>query len=490
VAEEIERLSERLAGGKEMKVAFDEFTSWPMWWYLRDYPNKSFFGKEPMGPLDAPVVLVGLDNESAARPYLTDYIRQQYRLRWWFPEDYRSLGECTIVRDLFDPTKRQGAIDFLLGRTTAEPSLTRCTIIENLRNPEARQSAINFILYRDLENPLGSSDFAFYLRKDVASQIWESSAVPIAPQAAISDEYTEAYRELVSTVSWGTLGALEGQFNFPKGLGIDSEGNIYVADSQNHRIQKFGSDGRFLTAWGSPGEAPGQFNEPWGIAVDDEDNVYVADTWNHRIQKFTSEGEFITYWGAFQDTGGQLLEPLGTFYGPRDIAIDGEGNLYVVDTGNKRVQKLDPEGNPLGQWGGGGPEPGQFLEPVGIAIDEEDNIYVADTWNQRIQKFDEDLQPLAQWSVEAWMGTSVANKPYLAVDAKGHVYITDPEGYRVLVFDGEGKLLAIFGKYGTDSASFDLPTGVALDNEGNVYVTDSNNHRVMKFAPLERIPGY
>jgi len=451
VLDEIERLSERLAGGKEMSVAFDEFTSWPFWWYLRDYPNKVFFGKEPVGPLDAPVVLVGLDNESAVRPYLTDYIRQQYRLRWWFPEDYRAL--------------------------------TPRTIWEYLRDPAMRQSAINFLLYRELEKPLGSSDFAFYLRKDVAAQIWESSAVPIADQVEVTTEYAEAHRELTAIKTWGEPGTLEGQLNFPKGIAVDSQGNVYVADSQNHRIQKFDSEGTFITAWGSSGEAPGQFSEPWGIAVDADDNVYVADTWNHRLQKFTADGEFITYWGVFQDTGGELLNPQGMFYGPRDIAIDAEGNLYVTDTGNKRVQKFDSEGNPLGQWGGGGAEPGQFLEPVGIAVDAQGNIYVADTWNQRVQVFDADFQLLTQRRVEAWLGESIANKPYLAVDGEGNVYTTDPEGYRVLVLNADGELLATFGKYGTDDASFDLPTGIEVDHQGNVYISDSNNHRIMKFAP-------
>jgi uncharacterized protein (TIGR03663 family) len=453
VVDEIEQLSERLVGGKEMKVAFDEFTSWPFWWYLREYPNVVFFGKEPVGPLDAPVVLVGLDNESATRPYLTDYIRQEYKLRWWFPEDYRNLS---------------------LG-----------TIVANLRNPETRQSAINFILYRELENPLGSSDFAFYLRRDVAAQIWESSAVPIAPQVALSEEYREAQREAVSLLSWGGPGTEVGQFNFPKGLAVDSRANVYVADSQNNRVQKFDSEGRFISAWGSLGTEPGQFTEPWGIAVDGEDNVYVADTWNHRIQKFTDGGQLLTYWGVYTDTLGQLTEPQGAFYGPRDIAVDGEGNLFVADTGNKRIQKFDPNGEPLGQWGGEGSLPGQFLEPVGIAIDEQDNVYVADTWNQRIQVFDRGFLPLAQWPLQAWFGESLLNKPYLAVDTTGRVYATDPEGHRVFVFDQAGALVAIFGKYGTDAASFDLPTGIALDQQGNVYVADSGNHRIMKFPPVE-----
>ena len=454
--DEVEQLSERLAGGKEMRVAFDEFTSWPLWWYLRDYPNKVFFGKEPVGPLDAPVVFVGLENENAVRPYLGDYVRYQYKLRWWFPEDYRSL--------------------------------TPPVIWENLRNPDTRRSAINFLLYRELENPLGSSDFAFYIRRDVAAQIWQSGAITVAHQVEAASQYAEVFQELHSVASWGEPGALEGQLSFPKDLALDAEGHIYVVDSQNHRVEKFDAQGEFITAWGSFGQEPGQFSEPWGIAVDEEGNVYVADTWNHRVQRFTSDGELLGYWGMFQDTGGQLLEPQGMLYGPRDMAFDAEGNLYVTDTGNKRIQKFDGEGNPLGQWGGSGPAAGQFLEPVGIAIDGEGQIYVADTWNQRIQVFDEDFQFLRQWAVQGWMGESVVNKPYLAIDGQGRVYATDPEGSRVLVFDNEGQLLAAWGKYGTDDASFDLPTGIALDEAGNVYVSDSNNHRILKFAPLDLEP--
>ena len=483
--EEVEQLSQRLAGGKDMQVAFDEFTSWPLWWYLRDYPNKVFFGKEPVGQLDAPVVFVGLENEGAVRPYLTDYVRQQYRLRWWFPEDYRSLGECSAIKGLFKAETRQQALAFFLGRDPASYGTMGCKVIEYLRNPDNRQSAIDFLLYRELEEPLGSSDFAFYMRRDVAAQIWQSSAITVPYQVEAASEYTEAHRELQSLGTWGQSGIEEGQFSFPKDLALDSEGNVYVVDSQNNRIQKFDPEGNLLTAWGSFGQEPGQFSEPWGIAVDSEGFVYVADTWNHRIQRFTSDGELVTYWGVFQDTGGELAEPQGTLYGPRDIAIDHEGNLFVTDTGNKRVQKFDAEGNPLGEWGGAGSEVGQFLEPVGIAIDQEANIYVADTWNQRVQVFDEDFQFVRQWRVDGWVGESIVNKPYLALDGQGRVYVTDPEGYRVLVFSGEGELLSIFGKYGTDSASFDLPTGIALDEQGQVYVSDSNNHRVMKFAPLD-----
>jgi DNA-binding beta-propeller fold protein YncE len=219
--------------------------------------------------------------------------------------------------------------------------------------------------------------------------------------------------------------------------------------------------------------------------VDAGGNVYVADTWNHRIQKFDAEGNFLLQWGGYRATGGAAEGEEGFFWGPRDVAIDAEGNIYVSDTGNKRVQVFSPDGQFLGQWGGFGVEDGQMDEPVGVVTDEEGNIYVADTWNQRVQKFDQDLTFVTDWPITGWYGQSVVNKPYLAA-AADRVYVTDPEGYRVLVYDQSGEFVATFGEYGFDSKSFSLPTGIAVDRGGNIYVIDSTNHRVMKFAPISQ----
>jgi len=110
-----------------------------------------------------------------------------------------------------------------------------------------------------------------------------------------------------------------------------------VVDSDNNRIQKFDPTGKFLAIWGtkSPENAPpppGTFSQPWGIAVDKAGNVFVADTWNHRIQKFDSNGNFLLTWGTNGDSRG-LAQGLPTqFYGPRAIALDAQGNLYVTDT--------------------------------------------------------------------------------------------------------------------------------------------------------------
>jgi DNA-binding beta-propeller fold protein YncE len=311
------------------------------------------------------------------------------------------------------------------------------------------------------------------------------------------DPYMEAHTELQVQQVWGTIGEEIGQFNHPRGVAVDRDGNVYVVDSDNHRIQVFDGNGAFLRVWGSQcnlaeghgcadldGDGPmaygdGQFQEPWGITVSDDGRVYVADTWNHRIQVFDREGTFLSKWGTY----GQTDSAETLLYGPRDIAVDALGRVFVTDTGNKRVAVFDRDGNYLDQWGSEGILPGSFSEPVGIDQFSGD-LYVADTWNQRVQVFDSDFGFLGEWPVEAWYGESVVNKPYLAVDGEGRVYITDPEGYRVAVFGGEGELLATFGRYGFDETSFSLPTGIDVDDEGYIYVTDTDGQRVMKFEPL------
>ena len=163
-----------------------------------------------------------------------------------------------------------------------------------------------------------------------------------------------------------------------------------------------------------------------------------------------------------------------------------DGNVYVMDTGNKRVQAFRPDGTFVAQYGGGGVVDGRFDEPVGLAQDGAGNWYVADTWNHRIQKFDAGLQYVGQWAVNGWGTQSVVNKPYLAVDsARGLVYATDPEGYRVLVFDTGGQFKATFGLYGNDAQSFTLPTGIAVGPDGRVYVADGGSDRIMIFPPLQ-----
>lgn len=455
---EIDEISQRTVGDKQIKIAYDDDSTWPLEWYMREYPNAVYYGSNPTREaLDAPIVIVGSKNEAKVKPYLGDkYYRRVYRLVWWPAEDYKGLTWQKLWEGIKDPAARQRFWD-VVWRRKYKYSLSEWPHRHN---------------------------FYLYVRKDVAAQMWDRGAAPIAvsPEAYV-EPYVQGKREVPALHLFGTQGTAPGQFMNPRNLAIGPDGYLYVADTGNHRLQVFDAEGNLVRQWGGQGRAEGQFNEPWGVAVGGDGNVYVADTWNHRIQVFDSQGNFLRQWGVEGMTGGELGQP-SAFWGPRGLVVDGDGNLYVTDTGNKRVQKFDPLGNFLGQWGGGGIVEGRFDEPVGIAIGPQGDIYVADTWNRRVQRFDKDFNFLKAWPIEGWLSDSVVNKPYLAVDATGTVYVSDPEGYRILVFDSEGKFQATFGQYGNDAQSFALPTGLALDSNGRLWVADADNHRVMLFPPV------
>jgi DNA-binding beta-propeller fold protein YncE len=153
-------------------------------------------------------------------------------------------------------------------------------------------------------------------------------------------------------------GSLEGEFKkIPSGGAADFTGNIYVTDSENHRVQKFDCNGNFIRAWGEEGTEQGMFNGPFGIAVSSEGYIHVADTLNNRIQTFDSNGTFIREFGV-QGKG------KGEFESPEGVCVDSHGNIYVADTENHRIQKFDREGNFITLWGEEGDDDGQFKNPL------------------------------------------------------------------------------------------------------------------------------
>jgi DNA-binding beta-propeller fold protein YncE len=140
----------------------------------------------------------------------------------------------------------------------------------------------------------------------------------------------------------------------PGGITVDRQGNLYVADGANDRIQIFDSNGHFLTMWGTKGEREGEFHlsdspgHAYGaVAVDAQGTIYIADTFNYRIQKFTNDGKFLTMWGSKGEEDGQFLRPI-------NLEVDSQGNVYVIDDHRDDVQKFDSEGTFLIKWGGSG----------------------------------------------------------------------------------------------------------------------------------------
>lgn len=231
----------------------------------------------------------------------------------------------------------------------------------------------------------------------------------------------------------GGKGDNRGQLDFPRGIAVDSLGNIIVSDTNNSRIQRFTADGTFLNMFGDVGTGPGQFREPNGVSVDASGNIYVADVGNHRVQKLDSNGRFLTEWRG---------TPPG-FYGPRDTFVSSDNSVYVVDQGHSRIVKTDVSGNAQATWGSQGNGDGQFDEPTAVVADaKRDRVYVADPRNRRIEVFDTKGTLVAKWPVSEWQPNGWSFQD-IAIDPETErLYLTSPATDEVLVYDFTGKKIA------------------------------------------------
>jgi uncharacterized protein (TIGR03663 family) len=474
VMDQVEDLSRRIEDGLGLKVAYDSDVAWPMTWYFRNFTTQAYYGDNPTREqLDAPVVISGPKHWSRVEAILGNrYYSFEYIRMVWPMQEYWNLNWERIRYAATSAEYRQAIWEIWFARdytrygrlTNRDYSLSEWPVAERMR---------------------------LYVRKDVAAQIWSYGVGPtvLEGDAAIEDPYVGARQDRSAALSIGGQGTGPGRFEGPRDVAVGPDGSIYVADTRNHRIQKFDASGNFVLAWGSQGGGagavgPGQFNEPWGLAVGPDGSVYVADTWNHRVQKFNADGGFLTAWGYF----GQAEAP-EAFWGPRDVAVDALGRVYVADTGNKRVAVFDANGLSVTSIGFGGSDRGQFDEPVGLATTSDGLLFVADTWNQRVQVFrweplDEEYAFVRDWPIVGWYGQSLDNKPYLATDGRDRVYVSDPEGFRVLVFDAAGNFLTTWGDYGLETNRFGLLNGLAADAAGNVYAADAGNNRVLVFPAL------
>lgn len=469
VLEQIEEISRRTTGGLGIRVAYDDETTYPYWWYLRHYPNQQYYGDTPTRQLrEVPIILVGEKNYGKIEPVVGQaYHRYDFIRLWWPNQDYFDLNWSRIWNALRDPAMRQALFEIWLYRDyTRYGQLTGKDM--------------------SLTNWYPSSRMRLYIRKDIVASLWNYGSAP-AEVSIPADPYEGKQAKVQADKVLGGSGTEPGFFQRPRDLAVAPDGTLYIVDTENHRIQHLDTSGKVLHVWGrfgdaTTGNAPGgAFNQPWGIAVDQEGFVYVADTWNHRIQKFTADGQFLYQWGYF----GQGETPTA-FWGPRDIAVDQENRLFISDTGNKRIVVFDSNGNFITTFGRGGLLPGEFDEPVGLAFGPDGRLYVADTWNQRIQVFaiDEQMNFLFQtsWEIFGWYGQSLDNKPYLAVDKRNFVYATDPEGMRILQFNANGDFIQYWGEPDQAGEGFSLPASLAIDPADGIWVTDAGSSKILHFS--------
>ena len=326
----------------------------------------------------------------------------------------------------------------------------------------------------------------------------------------------------------GSIGSADGtgsaaQFNTPIGLAVDGSGNLYVADKNNHTIRKITPAGVVSTVAGQAGvtgaadgvAGTARFNFPLDVAVDAGGNLYVADGGNNTIRKITAAGVVSTVAGK-AGVSGSVDAPAGAdarFFGPSGVAMDGDGNLYVSDSGNHTIRKITPAGvvtTLAGKSGVATPSTNtgttdgtgsaaRFNTPVSLALDGAGNVYVSDQLNHTIRKITP-AGAVTTWAGKAGEsgvanGTGAAarfNLPFgVAAESDGTLYVADMANHAIRKITPAGAVTTFaglpVGKGSVDGAGefarFDTPYGVAVDGDGNIYVADTENSTIRKITP-------
>ncbi len=308
------------------------------------------------------------------------------------------------------------------------------------------------------------------------------------------------------------------QFSNPRDIAFDRNGTILVMDTNNQRLRRFTPGGAISTiagsgVFGSYGETlpaiQAQFASPWGVAADASGNIYIADTSNSRIRKIATDGTITTVAGTnesgFSGDGGPGV--FARLDHPTAVAVDSAGNLYIADTMNHRIRKMDTRGvittiaggTASGFSGDNGPATAARLNmPESIAIDNAENLYIADTGNNRIRK----ISPQGIITTVAGSDTAgvtngaainaVLFQPSgLAFDSSGNVYIADTLNHRIRRVSRDGMITTVAGTgspgYSGNNgfatlAQLNSPDGISFDSAGNLYIADTGNNVIRKVA--------
>jgi YD repeat-containing protein len=316
---------------------------------------------------------------------------------------------------------------------------------------------------------------------------------------------------------FGKAGSEGGQFKEPRSTALASNGDVYVLDAGNSRIEELSSSGTFLQTFGwgvSNGKAElevckasckagisgsgnGQLKSPYGLAVDSKGDLWVADTGNDRVQEFNSKGEYVTQFGKEGTAEGQFKEP-------KAIAVASNGDVYVADTLNNRVQELGEKGEFLAAFGFGvsnekaeyevctsgcktgisGSGNGQFNGPTGIAIASNSDVWVADRSNNRVEEFGEKHEYLSK-SGSSGSGNGQFKEPEgVAIESStGDLWVVDTGNGRLQKLSSSGAYITSAGVKGAGNGQFEEPWGMSVTSTSNMYVADMKNSRVQRWVP-------
>ena len=239
-----------------------------------------------------------------------------------------------------------------------------------------------------------------------------------------------------------------------------SRGHIYVLHRGEPPLLEFDSRGKYLKGWGE-----GLFKVAHGLRIDPAGDIWTTDNGNHVVRKFSPDGKLLLTLGEV-NVGGAGPDH---FRSPDDIVVDSKGNLYVADSGNGRIVRLNSSGRFVSEWGRKGSAPGEFKMAHGLAIDSRDHIYVADRGNNRVQVFDPDGGLLAVWSG--------FGNPYGLLISGSELLVSEGEVHKIFHLDSDGKVVASWG--GPDILQ--LPHFMTIDSQGTLYVAEVNGKRVQKF---------
>ena len=361
-----------------------------------------------------------------------------------------------------------------------------------------------------------SSTTSYYCRVNAtnasSTSAWSATVGPTTTLPFSGVIVTTLAGSVVAGFANGT--GTSAQFNSPSGVAVDTSGNVYVSDYNNHVVRKITSTAVVTTFAGSGvvGSANGtgtaaQFYGPESVALDTFGNLYVGEPDNNKIRKITSSAVVTTFAGSgiTGSTNGTALN--ASFYYPVGVAVNGSGSVYVADRYNNLIRKITSAGAVTTFAGSGvvGSADGtgtaaQFNVPLGLAVDASGNVYVSDFSNNLIRKITSAgaVTTLAGsgmvngYVVNGYIDGTGASAQFngpagLVVDASGNVYVADSNNNVIRKITSAGVVTTFAGSGvagfldspGT-SAQFNHPYGIALDNSGNFYVADQSNNVIRK----------